>query len=74
MQANRLGRSTWSDVMIALGVLFLFTAFAVFFLLALQPTGAVNTSAWNPWLMPAGGIIGIALLAFGIYHRRTERR
>ncbi len=69
-----MARSSWSDVMIGLGVLFLFGAFSVFLLLALQPTGAVNTSAWNPWLMPAGGVFGIALLAFGLYHRRTERK
>ena len=69
-----MGKSSWSDVMIGLGVLFLFVALSVFLLLALQPTGVVNTTAWNPWLMPAGGAFGIVLLAFGVYHRRTERR
>ena len=69
-----MGKSSWSDVMIGLGVLFLVVALSVFLLLALQPTGVVNTAALNPWLMPAGGVFGIALLSFGLYHRRTERR
>ncbi len=67
------GGSTWADVVLALGVLFLVVAVLAFSLLLLQPLGVQTPGAWTPYVDGAGGAVGLALVALGLYHRERHR-
>ncbi len=65
--------TSWSDVLLAIGVVFLLLAVAVNVLLLASPFIA-TPSVWTPYEDVLGGGIGLLLIGLGIYHRRTERR
>jgi hypothetical protein len=46
----------------------------VFALLALAPTGYASGATSNPWILAVGGAIGLVLIAFGLWERRTGTR
>ena len=70
LHSSRAAKARWSDAMLALGVVFLLVAVAVFVLLALAPTGYASSATGNPWILGLAGFLGLVLVGLGVYERR----